>query len=181
MAEYDIILGKTWHLDIQPQIPFKKNLINLQNTHATRHITMRCWYSKNNRQEEERPTIELMSVKQARQPLIKSREYIIGKLESTELQVTAIEIRVDGKQRSEIQELLNKHRSCFPKQLSNKMPPRRTVNHNIDIQPDSKPRLVHLTGSHSPRRRNCRNSWSNCYNRVASNPADLHMVRQSSS
>ena len=40
---------------------------------------------------------------------------IIGKLESAELQATANEIRVDRMQRSEIQELLNKHKSYFPK------------------------------------------------------------------
>ena len=95
MAEYDIFFGKPWHLDIQPQIQFKKNLLKLQDKHTTRHITMRCLYSKNDRHEEERPTIEFMSVKQARQALIKGGEYIIGKLESAELQATAIEIRLD--------------------------------------------------------------------------------------
>ena len=118
--------------------------------------------------------IIIMSVKQARQALMNGGESIIGKLESAELQATANEIRVDGKQRSEIQELLNNHKSCFPKQLSNKLPPRRAVRHNIDIQPDSNLHLVHLTGYRDPRQRNCRNSWSNCYNRDAFNPADLH-------
>ena len=120
---YDIILGKPWHSDNQPQIQFKKNLIKLQDKHTTRHITVRCLSSKGDSQEEERPPIEFMSVKQARQALMNGGECIIGKLEAAELQATANEIRVDGKQRSEKQELLNKHKSCFPKQLSNKLPP----------------------------------------------------------
>ena len=116
MAEYDIILGKPWHSDNQPQTQFKKNLIKLQDKHTTNHITVKCLSSKNDRQEEEeRPPIEFVSVKQARQALMNGGECIIGKLESAELQATANEIRVDGKQRSEIQELLNKHKSCLPK------------------------------------------------------------------
>ena len=39
----------------------------LQDKHTTRHITVRCLSSKNDRQEEEgRPPIEFLSVKQAR-------------------------------------------------------------------------------------------------------------------
>ena len=113
MAEYDIILDKPWHSDNQPQIQFKKNLIKLQDKHTTRHITVRCLSSKNDRQEEEWPPIEFMSVKQARHALMNGGECIIAKLESAEMQATANEIRVDGKQRSEIQELLNKHKSSF--------------------------------------------------------------------
>ena len=52
MAEYDIILGKPWHSDNQPQKQFKKNLIKLQDKHTTRHITVRCLSSKDDRQEE---------------------------------------------------------------------------------------------------------------------------------
>ena len=113
MAVYDIILGKPWHSDSQPQVKFKKNLIKLQDKHTTRHITVRCLSSKNDRQEEKRPPIEFMSVKQARYALMNGGECIIGKVELAELRATAYEIRVDGKQRSEIQELLNKHKSFF--------------------------------------------------------------------
>ena len=50
MAEYDIILGKPWHSDNHPQIQFKNSLIKLQDKHTTRHITVRCLSSKNDRQ-----------------------------------------------------------------------------------------------------------------------------------
>ena len=137
MAGYDIILGKPWLSDHQPQIDFKKNLIGLQDKHSTRHITIRCL---NERREEDQPPIEFMSVKQARQALKKGAECVIVKLESTDSQASPnYEIRVDGKERSDIQELLNKHTACFPKELPNKLPPRRTVDHNIDVQPDAKP------------------------------------------
>ena len=50
-----------------------------------------------------------MSVKQARQALKKGAECVIVKLESTDSQASPnYEIRVDGKERSDIQELLNK-------------------------------------------------------------------------
>ena len=62
MAGYDIILGKPWLSDHQPQIDFKKTLIGLQDKHSTRHITIRCL---NERREEDQPPIEFMSVKQA--------------------------------------------------------------------------------------------------------------------
>ena len=78
MAEYDIIPGKPWHSDNQPQIQVKKNLIKLQDMRTTRHITVRCLSSKNDRQEEERPPIEFMSVKQARHSLMNGGECIIG-------------------------------------------------------------------------------------------------------
>ena len=84
---------------------------------------MRDLSSKNDHPEEDLPPIEFMSDIQARQALKKSGECITVKLESTELQALAYEIQVDGKQRSEIQDLLDKHKSCFPKPLPNKLPP----------------------------------------------------------
>ena len=80
MAEYDIILGKPWHSDNQPQMHFTKNLIKLQDKDTTRHITMMCLSSKNDRQEEKRPPTEFMSVKQAQQALMNRGECIIGML-----------------------------------------------------------------------------------------------------
>ena len=81
-----------------------------------------------------------MSVKQARHSLMNGGECILGKLESAELQATANEIRVDGKQRSEFRSCSTNTNAVF-RISSQRRPPRRAVDHNIDIQPDSKPRL----------------------------------------
>ena len=76
---------------------------------------------------------------QARKALKEGAECILVKLEPVDAQTPAYDIQVEGEQRAEITEILGGPQSCFPKKLPSKLPRQRGVDHNIELQADSKP------------------------------------------
>ena len=140
MAGYDVVLGKPWLSDYNPVIDFQKNLITLMDESRGQQVTVECLSDKDDRSSNVKsPDLEFMTIKQARRELNRGAECIIVRLECSDDTKPDYEIMVDGEKRSEILNLLKKHKCCFPKELPARLPPMRNVNHEIDVEPGTKP------------------------------------------
>ena len=101
MTGYDIILGKPWLSDIQPNIDYKTNRIQLKDKTTAHQVTVECLSYKNG-STPNLPKGEFVTIKQAGKAWKKGAETIIVKLEPVDAQTPAYDIQVEGEQRSEI-------------------------------------------------------------------------------
>ena len=65
MTGYDIILGKPWLSDFQPNIDYKTNRIQLKDKTTAHQVTVECLSSKNG-STPNLPKCEFMTIKRAR-------------------------------------------------------------------------------------------------------------------
>lgn len=152
---YDMVLGMPWLSRQNPDVDFTNNIVTLSGEGGNHNVTVTCV----SRDDPPDNTVtgaprddplddddgaypaEFMSIKQARRALKKGAQCIIVTVqEDSSPDATAeLRVKVDGNQRAELLNVLDKHSSCFPKELPMELPPRRRTDHEIDVEAGAKP------------------------------------------
>lgn len=158
MANYDVVLGKPWLTEHNPEIDFATNEIKIRK----REVTY-CFNAKESVDEAAaeasgkpsaaaRDTIaaQFMNIQQARKALKNGAECIIVQLETeqeaahskgtrTTNQEFPVSEDLDKGKRDEILGLLGRHAASFPRELPSRLPPERRVDHEIEVEEGSRP------------------------------------------
>ena len=151
ISGYDLVLGKPWLSDINPEIIFKDNIMML-NDETKKHNVVALDEDIGGTTQETKNTeptssqLSSMSIKEARKELRKGAQLVIIQLSkdgedlpTDSSWLTNVKIGVDGAKKEEITQLLEKHKKCFPKQLPMRLPPERPVSHEITVEQGSAP------------------------------------------
>lgn len=161
---YDLVLGKPWLTDFNPDINFTDNSFTLSVGPEKVTITAKpslglaqnnCQYAEGDkidmtpskdRSPESSSPPSTMGIKEARKELKRGAQLLIlqvGK-EGVEMPQNAnwlkdVRIGVDGAQKEGIERVLCKHKERFPDKLPLNLPPERAVDHEIKVEPGSTP------------------------------------------
>ena len=144
MKGYYIILGKPWLTDHNPSIDFSTNVIGtLSSISDDQPVKIKLVSPSVPDQSATVNVCEFMSIKQARKALKQGAQCLIVKVEANDVNSistdSSFKMMVDGQQRVELESVLKKHQGCFPKELPMRLPPMRSVNHEIVTEEGAKP------------------------------------------
>ena len=156
LAKYDVILGKPWLTRNNPSIDFQTNKIGRESDHETSGTSDAELdpVGEPLRLPTELSEVELnlISGKQARHDLRKGEPGFVAWVTMNEAKIKDKEtlaemidpsLNVDTTQRQTLLDLLADFHDIFPKELPAKLPPRRTVEHDLDLElgatPPSRP------------------------------------------
>ena len=156
LAKYDVILGKPWLTRNNPSIDFRTNKIGRESDHETSGTSDAELdpVGEPLRLPTELSEVELnfISGKQARHDLRKGEPGFVAWVTMNEANIKDKEtlaemidplLNVDTTQRQTLVDLLADFHDIFPKELPAKLPPKRTVEHDIDLElgatPPSRP------------------------------------------
>ena len=147
LAKYDVILGKPWLTRNNPSIDFRTNKIGRESDHETSGTSDAELdpVGEPLRLPTELSEVELnfISGKQARHDLRKGEPGFVAWVTMNEANIKDKEtlaemidpsLNVDTTQRQTLVDLLADFHDIFPKELPAKLPPRRTVEHDIDLE-----------------------------------------------
>ena len=135
ISGYDLVLGKPWLSDINPEIIFKDNTMMLNDGTKKHNIVALDEDSGGTTQEPKNTEpsssqLSSMSIKEARKELRKGAQLVIIQLSkdgedlpTDSSWLTNVKIGVDDAKKEEITQLLEKQKKCFPKQLPMRLPP----------------------------------------------------------
>ena len=129
LTHYDAILGKPWLTRNNPSINFRTNDVQL----GTTKFTARDGNQASHKAPSQ-PESLLISGRQARHALRQGAQGFIAI-------VTSAQEPQEGKREMnrDIQALLKEFTDVFPEELPDRLPPERTVNHEIDLEPGGTP------------------------------------------
>lgn len=135
LAHDDLILGKKWLTDFDPDIRWVSNVVRVEH-HGQEYIL-------HPPAEDTSPTITLLSALQIKREFRKGKTIYLALVQEVDESATAsvIEPDIEGPSpewRSELTTLLKKYHLIF-KELPAKLPPEREVDHHIDLEPGAKP------------------------------------------
>ena len=144
LLKYDAILGKPWLTQTNPVVDFRTNVME-RRTIASQPPIPETGPS------QDPPPVELnfISGKQARHELRKGEQgflaWVSGADSKNNLTAEELGERIDSRsdlddqQRKQLAALLEEFDDVVPKEPPARLPPRRDVNHNIDLEPGAAP------------------------------------------
>ena len=156
LARYDVVLGKPWLTMINPIIDFQRNhvwinsmaqpLIADPSQGGMSKAQASCYPAAVQSTDDLQCQLDyIITGKKARKELRKGADGFLVLVNVAESECCCFsiesieEIKVDGKQRQDILQVLEQHKTCFPDVLPHKLPPRRSVEHEIEVEPGSVP------------------------------------------
>ena len=163
LARYDVVLGKPWLTVVNPRIDFSRNLLwidswavplkaNLvlsdQPVKPSQDLATVDLKPSCNNNGSRTPELDfVISGKRARKDLRMGADGFLVLVSSMERVASCCSnflessphVKVDGEQRQDLHILLEKHQACFPDKLPSELPPRRSVEHEIDLEPGRDP------------------------------------------
>ena len=142
LAKYDAILGKPWLAKNNPSINYSTNEVQIG--------TGRSWTACDTSGTISKDDVQLnfISGKQARHAIRKGEEGFLAwittedQTESADLTLhEVIDTSSDSNQRErqKLLSLLNDYSDVFPEELPSRLPPKRSVDHDIDLFPGASP------------------------------------------
>ena len=143
LDKYDVILGKPWLAVHNPLIDFRTNYIQkrLDENEPLKESPSESVTSRSN--ETSNIELNFISGCQARHALRSGDEGFIAWVseasKTSDNDRSQLNIQVEGHHRREMNNLLRNFGGSFPKELPRNLPPQRTVNHEIDLEPGYSP------------------------------------------
>lgn len=145
LEKYDLILGKPWLELSNPTIDFCSHEVIIQKGKDTYTVVADASGRTINPDDSIEGLLQFISVRQARKSIKKGAECFAVKLCKGDDQspnpwpLDKMDISVSGQERSDLLALLRKYSKIFPAQLPKRLPPFRSINHEIDIADGGKP------------------------------------------
>jgi len=140
----DVILGKLWLERFNPEICWRSNMVDFE--HNGKIIRLKCWPRSEPSVKKETKKIfqegQIISAKQLQSAIKDSEIYLV--IPETDSNYNGDEIgATDGtdQENEKVEALLNRYMEVFPEELPPGLPPKRSVDHKIEIIPGSEPPL----------------------------------------
>lgn len=139
LDRYDAILGKPWLSRNNPEINFRTNQVRLGTESVVASL------SRPGDTEEELRQLEcnLISGKQARRELRKGARGVLAWVSIADATQDTADapprVEVDGQKLRDMQNLLKEFSGVLPGALPQQLPPRRFVDHEIELEPGAAP------------------------------------------
>ena len=143
LDKYDVILGKPWLAVHNPLIDFRTNYIQKRRdeNEPLKESPSESVTSGSN--EASNIELNFISGCQARHALRNGDEGFIAWVseasKTSDNDWSQLNIQVEGHHHREMNNLLRNFGGSFPKELPRNLPPKRTVNHEIDLEPGHSP------------------------------------------
>ena len=152
LRKYDLILGMPWLRANKPVIDFSTNTITFPAT--GRFFTAEFNVSSNSNpvvdplpaSESNTSNLETISIKEAKAAIKTGGVCLMVTVESPEchnhqqlLSIEAAKFECPDFQRRDLRSVLERHKDIFPDSLPDSLPPFRTVNHDIELEPGHTP------------------------------------------
>ena len=143
LDKYDVILGKPWLAVHNPLIDFQTNYIQkrLDKNEPLKESPSGSVTSSSN--EASNIELNFISGCQARHALRSGDEGFVAWVseasKTSDNDWSQLNIQVEGHHCREMNNLLRNFGGSFPKELPRNLPPNRTVNHGIDLEPGHSP------------------------------------------
>ena len=155
-SRYDMVLGKPWLAAHNPNIDFARNTIEVRTGEKVYCLLADKQEDRPLQGEESLPRnanvvgMEFMNIQQARKALKRGAECIFVSVKNTndgqpeekekaEFPDSCISDRLDHDKRQDLQRLLSRHATCFPRELPMRLPPSRRTDHEIKVEEGSRP------------------------------------------
>ena len=140
LARYDVILGRPWLAKNNPEINFQTNEVRIGSRPPwTARLTL----------DQESPgddsdiqqLLNFISGKQARHALRQGDDRFLAWVTAGNSAEGMIDTTTDtiDRERRDLQVLLDEFQDVFPEELPSSLPPRRTIDHHIEVLPGSPP------------------------------------------
>lgn len=134
-CRYDVLLGMPWHIANNPDINYKRRIVNIGSHSLSTHLAL----------PKQKVEVQNMSVKKFRELLSSRRNnndtqifQLVPQVNSSEFTASKKKVfQVPGNRK--LQMLLEKYSSVFREELPSGLPPKRSVDHEIATEKDSKP------------------------------------------
>ena len=144
LSRYDAVLGKPWLSHNNPLINYRTNEVHLggqMSTNSKPVIARSQPQAISVRSDGPLAENLFISAKRARKELRNGATGIIAMVYTAEAESDVTEYRIDvtGREREQLQHLLDEYQAILPKSLPTKLPPNRYVDHEIDVVPGSCP------------------------------------------
>ena len=132
LAQDQLILGKPWLTYVNPPIDWVTNTITVTKGNVTYTLTPPA--------DDESPTVNMLSAMQMKRIIRKGQMAYLAVIREVPEGDNRLEISApsNGEWQSAIQGILDKHKTIFEK-LPKGLPPKRSVDHHIELEPGSKP------------------------------------------
>ena len=134
LPRYDAILGKPWLTRNNPCINFRTNEVQLDGEPFIAKLPSA------NPPTADRPTVESMFIsgRQARHALRSGAEGFLAWVTAANDENRFVP-QLQGSEQQDIQNLLKRYQDLFPDELPNEFPPKRPVDHEIQIEDGARP------------------------------------------
>ena len=132
LAQDQLILGKPWLTYVNPPIDWITNTITVTKGNVTYTLTPPA--------DDESPTVNMLSAMQMKRIIRKGQMAYLAVIREVPEGDNPLEISAPSNEewQSAIQGILDKHKTIFEK-LPKGLPPKRSVDHHIELEPGSKP------------------------------------------
>ena len=138
-GRFDVLLGKGWHDDAEPQISWRHNLVQVfQDGKFHRFGTSVT--PPVSKEQTGQPQVSVLSAKAFRKASRKGEHFVgmVRALHETQSARAALNA-VEANKANAYERVLKKYASVF-EPLPKGLPPEREVQHNIELQPDARPK-----------------------------------------
>ncbi len=131
----ELVLGKPWLTKWNPQVDWVNNRLRLYNEEIGMMSDIEAMHG------DDEPTFQFISAAQANKELRAGHDAFIVWVLNTEMSETLGKCRINcktGNQREQMQQLLRTNADCLPESVD-ALPPRRHIDHRIDLVPGAAP------------------------------------------
>ncbi len=138
-GQFDVLLGKGWHDDANPQISWRHNMVQVFQ-HEKYHRFGTSDRPPTSREEGKKPQVCVLSAKAFKKASRKGECFValVKAMAASQTSKAAVNA-VEANRASAYERVLKRFASVF-ESLPKGLPPEREVQHHIELQPDARPK-----------------------------------------